>query len=209
MKKLLALLLATVMCFSLAACGNQKHEEFKADYAAMYEELQMLNTECDKLTDIIYSVWSIVGTDNAPGALAYMLQIDSNFDDYWDNEDDDMGEYYECLLAKEYGWLYNSTFGISLDADAKEFHALCMGLQESYNIVETTNSALPDKMKELYSEYKEKYTEEYDLLNELYLEVSSYAEFSLSPSGSLMSYPTAKSELQNTISKLVKAANIY
>ena len=55
----------------------------------------------------------------------------------------------------------------------------------------------------------EDYKNEYDLINELYLEVSIYAEFALNPSGSLNSYSTEMNEMQQEISKLIKAADIY
>ncbi|MBQ5592343.1 MAG: hypothetical protein IIU80_05305 [Clostridia bacterium] len=207
-KKIIAFSLAVLLCFSLSACGNNE-EEFKTSYLAIYDDLQVLNTKCDELTSMIYEIWDIVGTDNIMGTLTYMLKISNDFEDYWDNEDDSMGEYYECLLAKEYGWLNNSTYGISFSADAKEFHAMCMDLKTLFSEVKSLNEALPDKVKSLYTEYNEDYGDKYDLINELYLEVSSYAEFSLNPSGSLMSYPTSKREFQGNISKLIKAANIY
>lgn len=208
MKKIIAIIAIIAILFTFCSCGKGE-KEFKTTYITMYDELQTLNTQCDELSQMIYTIWEIVGTDNAPGTIAYMLQISSDFDDYWDNEDDSMGEFYECLLAKEYGWVNNSTYGISYSADAEEFHALCMKLQQTYNSVKSTNEALPEKMKTIYSEYNEDFGTEYELLNELYLEVSSYAEFSLSPAGSLMSYPTEKREYQETISKLIKSANIY
>ena len=208
MKKLLSILLVFILCFSLASCVN-KDAEFKTAYTGIYAELQNLNESCDKLTGTIYKIWNVVGVDNVMGTLTYMLQVNSDFDTYWNNETTSTNRYYECLLAKEYGWLNNSTYGISFSADAKEFHALCMDLQATYSSIATTNEGLSDKMKELYSEYSEDYKNEYDLINELYLEVSIYAEFALNPSGSLNSYSTEMNEMQQEISKLIKAADIY
>lgn len=208
MKKILSLLLTVVICFSLTSCGN-KEAEFETAYTSLYEELQTLNADCDKLTGKIYEIWKIVGVDNLIGTLSYMLQIDSDFDTYWDNETTSTNRYYECLLAKEYGWLNNSSYGISFSRDAEEFHALCMDLQATYRSISSVNDGLSDKMKELYSEYKEDYGDEYNLINNLYLEVSTYAEFALNPSGSMNSYSTEMNEMQQEISKLIKAADIY
>lgn len=208
MKKIIAIFLAVVMCFSLSACNN-KEEEFKTSYLSLYQELQDLNADCNKLSGQIYEIWNIVGTDNVMGTLTYMLEISDDFDDYWDNEDDRMGIIYECKLAKEYGWLYNGSFGISLDSDAKEFHAMCMDFKALISSVKTANESLPDKIKSLHSEYKEDFADEYELINELYLEVSSYAEFSITPSGSMVSYSNDKADFQSNISKLIKAADIY
>ena len=208
MKKLLALLMVFILCASLCACTNSE-DEFKTSYIDMYNRLQKQYENCDQLTELIYTVWSIVGTEHAPGTLEYMLQISPEFEDYWDNESDIMGEFYECLLADDFGWSSNSSFGISVDSDAKEFHALCMDLQNYYREVESENNSLQTEIKNMYSKYNEEFSSEYKLLNDLYLEISSYSDFSLEPSGSLSSYPTEKQDYQNNISKLIRAANIY
>ena len=79
--------------------------------------------------------------------------VSDDFEDYWENGAYPMGDFYECLLAKEFGWLNSSYYGISYSADAEEFHTMCMNLQNYYNSVQSKNESISDEMKILFEQY--------------------------------------------------------
>ena len=224
MKKILAVLLMFVMLCSFVACGGNKDvvevpeettvlnkdAEFKTAYTKLYTDLQTLSENCDTVTDTISNVWRIVGVDSVKGAISYMLQIDSDFSTYWNKEKTLPFTSYEWSMALEYGWIHDGMLsGITGRSGAVEFHTMCMDLQDAYNAIKSTKDTFSGKIKELYAEYKDDYSYEYDLINNLYLEVSVYAEFALEVSGSLSSYSADKRNMQAEISKLIKAADIY
>ncbi|MBQ6899039.1 MAG: hypothetical protein IJN70_08665 [Clostridia bacterium] len=224
MKKFFAVLLILVMLGSFVSCGGDsgtgepdetttvvdKDAEFKALYTKLFNDLKTLNDNCDTLTDTIYDVWRIVGVDKVMDTISYMLQIDSDFSTYWNNEKMMTVTTIEWMLALEYGWLHDGPLkGITGMNDAKEFHALCMDLQNAYNAVSKNKDTFSAEIKEMYSNYKSDYSYEYNLINSLYLEVSVYADFAIEPAGSLTSYSADKREMQAEISKLIMAADIY
>lgn len=224
MKKIFAVLLMLVMLCSFVSCGENKDvvdvneditvidkdAEFEAVYTKLYMDLQTLSKNCDTITDTINDVWRIVGVDYVKGTISYMMQLDSDFSAYWNKEKMLPVTNYEWLLALEYDWMHGGMLsGITGRNDAVKFHNLCMEFQDAYSAISSTKDALSGKIKELYAEYKDDYSYEYDLINNLYLEVSVYAEFALEVSGSLSSYSVDKRNMQAEISKLIKAADIY
>lgn len=192
---------------------SAKEEITKLEAKAIYDEIALLSSSCDSLSDTVYDVWKIVGVDYVINALSYMLNMDDDFDVFWGHDYNDKSSIYENptniyieqLLGDAYGWMNNGSFGISFDKDAKEFHAFCLEFKSLYSEIENANTLLSDKIKQLRAENNDNV----DMLSNLFVEVSTYADFCLNPSGSLISYTSNKSDYQTEITKLLKAADIY
>lgn len=209
MKKILSFTLAIFMCLSLCACGEGKQNNaFEEEYKSLFLELNFYNLKCDSLCRFIYDIWDIVGANRVTTALSYMLSMPDDFDEYWNNPEDAYN-YIECDIGDAYGWLNNSSFGISFSEDAKEFHALCMTFKNLYNEIPTIDSTIKDKMKTFRTNYGETHADEFALINELYISISSFADFSLEPSGSLSSYGNSIDAYNKEIALLIKSADIF
>ena len=212
MKKAISLFLALMMCLSLCACGTSA-AKFQEAYTETYDKIETLNGSCEYVSSLMYDIWNAVGVDYAYDAFVYMLNIPEDFKTYWDNNAPYGGVYayadIEDRIGKAYGWLHNTTYGICLSSDAEEFHAMCMEFQSKFAAVSLLDEELAEEFKTLRSSYYEDFGIEFDLLYDYYVEVSSFAEFSQNPSGSLRSFGQEIDTYQSEISKLAKAADIY
>ena len=221
MKKLVALLLLFAIALSLVACGedssNTQNSEaqfqkaqFQKKYTEIYSKIKTMNENCVSYTDDIYFIWDVVGAEDAAGTIEYMLGMTNSFDTYWDDTTiGGMYNWYEYLLAGEMGWTRNTSFGIADSESAEEFHTWCMELQKEHNTIKSLNDEISEQIKELRTTYRDDFSYEVDLLNELYVEASAFADFSLEPSGNLLSYGNNKSTYADKVSKLLKSADLY
>lgn len=81
---------------------------------------------------------------------------------------------------------------------------LCVIFNQAYDLVEDSMDSIAEVAQRIKKEYRDNYADEIDALDELYLEVSLYADFALMPSGSLANYISQDSDYQNTIDRLIK-----
>ena len=206
MKRTISLLLALSMMFALCACDSNKFEE---SYTQTYQNINSLYESSSSAASTIYTVWNIVGSEDAMVTLSSMLSIPSDFDTYFSSD-----VYYEGVygykFVKAFGWKsVDAYYGFSDEAEAKEFHQLCVNFQNDFAKISTLSDTLHNDIKALRSEFGEKHSSEFEVLNEYYLEVSSYAEFAQSPSGTLNDYKADIDNYEREISKLAKAADLY
>lgn len=81
---------------------------------------------------------------------------------------------------------------------------MCVTFNQAYDLVEDSMDSIAEVAQRIKKEYRDNYADEIDALDELYLEVSLYADFALMPSGSLANYISQDSDYQNTIDRLIK-----
>ena len=208
MKKFIALLMVVILGISLCACGESS-QDTKELYISEYNKITDLSQTCESICDVVIDVWEIVGADSAAACLSYMANVPDDFEAFWDASETPMEKLWQCEIAEEYGWLHNSSFGISLNTDAMEFHTICKDYKNACIKAEELNNEIEADIKSLRNTYGDKFESEFGTLNELYVEVSVFVDFSLNPSGSLISYTSDYKNYEQNIDKLSKAADIY
>ena len=201
MKKMISLLLATVMCLSLVACGSEK-KAFEASKKA-YDTINIAYEITEQYGNDIYEVWrlSIYEKDKILEDGVEYLATELSLSEeelnegigYWVNtllpadwyeltgRYDWIGDYRKCIAA-----ITNDTdnvFGLTGD---NLFSFCVMVVQAAYvnngkiGEVQTALDAAKEQMKALSEKYSD--YEHYSNLKGYYVTTSSFFEFCQNPS---------------------------
>ncbi len=208
MKRIIALLLAAAIFFPLCGCG--KKAKFEDAYTQTYQELALLCESSEKLAGFVADVWDHMGANRLIDTLSYMLTIDEDLEAFTDIFNKNRDGSIERWIGIAYDWAIGTKGDkILLSWDQETFHGMCMEYQQLFGAVYNANAALGETIKEMRSEYGKRFDEEFALLNDLYIEASTYAEFCLNPTGSLKDFNQRRSDYDVSTDKLLKAADIY
>lgn len=210
MKKILNLFLTILIGFSLVSCSNSR-EDFKNEYNEIYDNIQMLYSDTNRLSEIVAEIWGGVGTKSLDNVLDYMMTMSTyDFKTFQSLSAATRNSYTEWSLAQIYGWDLRR-FGDHMltDDSEKEFYDLCIETDGLFERINNTNTELSQVMKKFREDYSEKYADEFSRLHDLYVEVSTFAEMCLKHSGDLKTFSSNANDYEIEIVKLLKSSDIY
>lgn len=199
--KRLSLFLAVMAVLCLCACNHAEDAQYRADLKKIISELAFLNNNCDYVTNAVYALWENLSADEA----ALHFQIALLFDD-----GEKTPEEYADILPFSKNEIDVLLWGIArglnpavLDTDIlydgskvkngkfagngeQETIVLCAELCTAYKNILDMADAVSREIRIFKKQYQSTHAEEVDLLNSWYMESALYADFALSPSGSMI-----------------------
>ena len=92
----------------------------------------------------------------------------------------------------------------------QEIIDLCAGINDGIALTSEVNSSVSEEFYSFNKKYKEVYQEETAIVNELFLELSMYAEHALDPTccKNFESYVSETENFNNTIDRLIKKSTL-
>lgn len=184
-------------------------EMFWVNYYNAVYSLDEVYHAAQFVTDSTKGIWDNVGVDNFWTAYncIRLLNLDIPKSEYDEIRGKDISTSIwmaaEGLYPEVADTISDAVFHMS-DEMAQDIIDICVAFNYEYDLTKDDMTPVGEKTQELIKKYRDAYADEISALEELYLEVSMYADFALEPSGSLASYISQNSDYQNTIERLIK-----
>lgn len=209
MRKLLSMLLVVALCLSTVACSSDKYSEDKEAIMASMNELKDNST---KLGNKILEIGSVTGaTDLFPYLNKILNSTDMQgiLDEIENVSDKKWQEYTDAIFGtsiREAQHQNMQALTAQYNIAIEKFTEFSNEYSELYTSISSGCDTLAEEIKVFKDNNKEEHTEGVELIVDYYLLVSEYAEYVLSPtgtlnefSGALVSYPEELEQIQKEI----------
>lgn len=221
MKRLLSLLLVFSMSSLLCACQNSSktEDQFQSELQELTNELTFINICCDHVTGSVYKIWTNSETDRVVGLFNSALLFNDakkTPEEYADQLPFTEHEIDVLLWGIACGLnpaVTEEKYGIKTGGfvgnGEQETIELCSELSAAYNNISDGIEHIAESCKLFKEIYSDSHAKEVELLNDWYIETSLYADFSLTPSGTMRTYAESINEYKNAINRYKKNIEVY
>lgn len=220
MRKILSLTLAIVLCLCLCACntdagvttdGNEttvanvvSEEEMQSAFEDYALVLTLTNTKCDTVSALVYQIWSEQGAEDFQTFFDAILTVGS--DEFVSNADQYDQDLWYWAAAEA---LYPDEYGNYLTSEQKnKVREECVTFAGMYNSL-LESDGLKDYVAEFVQVYGEEYPAQAELLREWSIDTGLYIDFCTSPSGTLATYVSQRSEFMEKFNRYQAEADMF
>lgn len=211
-------------------------ERYRDELYSLANELLSINYACDDVTDTIKTIWNNVGGDEASQIVERMLLFNEEgktAKDYAEKlceaegikMDDSYGGFntveayvnyvvwcvtkglFPSMVGKINGVPFMGQF-TSQSAIPQTISA-CENFTKNHNSIQMNLDTVVENVREFRTKYKDIHSDEVDTLNNFCIEIRTYSELALTPSGNLSSYQSAVDECKAAISRYTKVLDSY
>ena len=196
-----------------------KDELFHQELDELTTSLLFLYDKSKALSEINIIIWrnaliKDISVDGCYNCIKLFYDENLTAADYIELYNSDTNTIWDALFVAAYGVCpekVDDVFYFLESAEVKqEIIDLCAGINDGIALTSEVNSSVSEEFYSFNKKYKEVYQEETAIVNELFLELSMYAEHALDPTccKNFESYVSETENFNNTIDRLIKKSTL-